>query len=121
MAKKILVVDDDLPVLTLMVDRLKNSGYEVIAASEAYQAVRLALSEKPALIVLDIRMPAGGLNAYENIRHSIDLALTPIIFSSAYVDEKVLKIVDNDPAADYVAKPFKMEVLLGKIKIRLGE
>lgn len=122
MPKKILVVDDEAPLRTLLTERLTDNGYIVFSAAEAYQAVQIAQSQLPDLIILDIRMPAGGgINAYNNIRRIGQLGATPIIFSTAYVDDTVLKKVEQDPSSSYIAKPFPMNTLLEMIKKYLHE
>ena len=120
MPKKILLVDDEIPLLEFLAERLKENGYEVVTATDGYQAVRISHLEKIDLIVLDVRMPAGGLNAYDNIRHSQATGNIPIIFCTTYIDDKILNMVEHDPLSDYIAKPFKIEAFLAKIRAKLG-
>ena len=58
--KKILVVDDDEDVVKALKIRLRSNGYDVFSASDPIQGVSMVRKENPDLIILDIRMPAGG-------------------------------------------------------------
>lgn len=122
MAKKILVVDDEPHILRLLASRLKANNYEVSTASDGYQCIKVALEERPDLIILDIKMPAGGgLNAFENLRARSSTAVTPVIFITAYASEEIRKHVLEMGAEDCIAKPFDSDDLLRKVRKALGE
>ncbi len=122
MAKKILLVDDDFNMLKLISSRLKAGGYEVITASDSIQAVTKAHQEKPDLIILDMRMPAGGgKTVYDNLKVSTKTSLIPVIFITAYPSDEMRQKVMNMGAEDFITKPFKPEELLSKVKKVLGE
>ncbi|MFC2061627.1 PleD family two-component system response regulator [Elusimicrobiota bacterium] len=122
MPKKILIADDDPEIVTMLASRLKANNYEVSAAYDAMQTIVKAHKENPDLIILDVRMPAGGgVRVFENLRKSINTALTPIIFTSAYSSEEVEKIVMDSGALDFIPKPFIPEEVILKIKRILGE
>jgi DNA-binding response OmpR family regulator len=122
MVKKILVADDELPILHLVAETLQQNGYDVLIASEGYKVLSMALTEKPDLIVMDVKMPAGGgMSAYDNIRHSALTSSTPIIFITAHVNEALIKKVQEGFAVDYLAKPFSMGDLIAKIREMLKE
>jgi len=125
MGKKILVADDELPILNLVAETLQMNGYDVLIASEGYKALSMALTEKPDLIIMDVKMPAGGgISTYDNIRNNQRSALTsstPIIFITAHVSEELVKKVQGGVAVDYLAKPFSIGDLLAKIKKMLKE
>lgn len=122
MAKKILVVDDEIQLLDLVAQRLRDSGYEVFVASDALHAVKVAINIKPDLIILDMRMPAGGgLGAYDILKRSIHTSVIPIIFATAYPTDDIRQRVLAKGARDFITKPFKFEELLSKVKKALGE
>ena len=122
MTKKILVVDDDMDFVRLLTLRLKANNYEVAVAYDGLQAIERAHKEKPDLILLDLKMPAGGgLTVYENLRLSSETTGTPVIFITAYPSEDTKKKVMQKGAADFVSKPFDPEDLLLKVKKALGE
>lgn len=115
--KKILVVDDDPDIVELIVTRLKANNYNVVFAYDGIRAVQSAIDENPDLIILDMKMPAGdGLSVFENLKKSSKTALTPVIFITAYANEAIEAKVLKLGAKDFIAKPFRAEELLEKIK-----
>jgi len=122
MPKKILVVDDEINILSLIVLRLQENNYEVFAASDGMQAVKFAHDRQPDLIILDLKMPAGGgMGAYEKLKMSTKTALIPIIFITAYGTEDIRQRLLDKGARDFITKPFKNAELLQKVKNILGE
>ena len=117
MPKKILVVDDEPNIVKMICSRLTANNYEVTVAYDGTTAVEKAHKEKPDLIILDIKMPAGtGISVYENLSNSADTAMIPVIFITAYPDEDIKKKVLEMGANDFVAKPFKADVMLSRVK-----
>ena len=122
MPKKILVVDDEINVIKVIASRLKANNYDVVTASDGTYAVKRALEEKPDLIILDIKMPAGGgISVFENLRRLDSTMMTPIIFITAHPTEEIKQKVLEMGAEDFVAKPFDPEDLLAKVRKALGE
>lgn len=115
MAKeKILVVDDERNIVELLKFNLEKDGYEVIAAYDGVEAVKLAKEERPDLIILDIMLPGqGGLEVCRQIRKEMK---TPIIMATAK-GEEIDKILGLELGADdYVTKPFSPRELLARVK-----
>ena len=122
MPKKILVADDELNGLKVIASRLKANNYEVVTATDGMYTVKKALEEKPDLIILDIKMPAGGgISVFDNIRKLPATMMIPIIFITAFPSEEIRRQVLDMGAEDFIAKPFKPEELLVKVKKALGE
>ena len=122
MSKKILVVDDEPQILHLLSARLKANGYETVTANDAYQCIKMAMEVKPDLILLDMKMPAGGgVQAFESLKLSVYTANIPIIFITAYPGEEIIKLVKDMGADGFFSKPFKSADLLAKIKDLIGE
>ena len=87
MSKKVLVVEDYTEVREMMKMMLGFYGYQVVEASNGYEAVETAIKEKPDLILMDIAMPVlDGIGATETIRQHTEFTDTPIIALSAYGD-----------------------------------
>ena len=85
--KKILVVDDEALLVKGIRFNLQNDGYEVITGSDGVQAVELARSQDPDLIVLDVMMPRlDGLGACSKIREFSDV---PIILLTAKAEDMI--------------------------------
>ncbi len=113
--QRILVVEDDLSILTGLSMNLKFEGYEVLQAQDGRAGLAKALDEAPDLMVLDLMLPE--LNGYELIkelrRRGRD---TPVVMLSAkgMETDKILGL--NLGADDYVVKPFGLQELLARIK-----
>ncbi|MFH1769017.1 MAG: response regulator [Candidatus Omnitrophota bacterium] len=115
--KKILVADDDVNIVQLIASRLKREKYNVIAAYDGMQAVNIAHEQRPDLIILDIKMPAGGgMSVYDDLKMSSHTALIPVVFITAYSSSEIKEKVLNMGARDFIAKPFNSEDLLLKVE-----
>ena len=122
MAKKILIVDDDKQIVLLLASRLKANKYEIAVAYDALQAVAQAFREKPDLILLDIKMPAGsGVSVMDHLRNSAATALIPVIVITAYPSLEIQQQVREMGAVGFISKPFRAEDLLPRIRKALGE
>jgi len=87
MPKKVLVVEDYEDVRQMMIVMLATFGYEVIAAENGYEGVKLAVREKPDLILMDIAMPVlDGIGATQAIRRHADFSHIPILALTAFGD-----------------------------------
>ena len=118
---KILVADDD-PLLSRLVEfRLKQQGFEVVLAVNGEQALTLARSEKPSLIILDGMMPIlDGFEALRQLKEAAELRHIPVVMLSLKGKEEDIVNCLNLGAADYVLKPFKPGELVTRIRKLLG-
>ena len=116
--KKILIVDDEKPIVEILTYNLQKEGYETIEAYDGEQAITLALTKKPDLILLDIMLPkVDGLTVCKRIRHT--LSNVPILILSAK-DEEIDKILGLELGADdYITKPFSVRELMARVKANL--
>ena len=114
---KILVVDDEKLLVKGIRFNLENEGYDVITGSDGMEAVELAGSENPDLIVLDLMMPRlDGLEACGKIREFSDV---PIIMLTAKADDMDKLMGFEHGADDYPTKPFNIRELKARIKALL--
>jgi CheY-like chemotaxis protein len=107
MKTRILLVEDDTETIILMKKELEVLGYDVTVAQNGVEAVQMAASEAPSLIVMDIRMPKmDGLQAVSEIRKDPKTKDIPILASTALAKpgdkQKCLASGFNG----YIAKPF---------------
>lgn len=121
MPEKILIVDDDVDTLRLVGLMLERQGYQIIAANNGNQAIEMAQSENPDLILLDVMMP--DLDGYEVTRRLRALPTTgaiPIIMFTAknQVDDKITGFEVG--ADDYLTKPTQPRELFAHIKAVLA-
>lgn len=120
--KKILVVDDERDIVKALVIRLQGAGYEVITAFDGAQGVFMAHKEKPDLIILDIRMPAGnGFSVAQRLKRSMHTFTIPVIFLTGSPDKSAEEKAMALGARFYVKKPYDPEELLDAIKRALEE
>ncbi|HXX29148.1 MAG TPA: response regulator transcription factor [Myxococcaceae bacterium] len=115
---RILVVEDDLSILTGVSMNLRFEGYEVLQAQDGSRGLELALKESPDLVVLDIMLPK--MNGYEVVRELRRRGLQlPVLLLSAKGMERD-KVLGLDLGADdYVVKPFGVSELLARVKALL--
>lgn len=114
---KILVVDDEALLVKGIRFNLKSDGYEVITGSNGQEAVDLAKTQAPDLIVLDVMMPVmDGLTACGKIREFSDV---PIILLTAKADDMDKLIGFDHGADDYLTKPFNILELKARIRAML--
>ena len=114
---KILVVDDEKLLVKGIRFNLENEGYDVITGADGMEAVELAGSENPDLIVLDLMMPRlDGLEACGKIREFSDV---PIIMLTAKADDMDKLLGFEHGADDYLTKPFNILELKARIKALL--
>ena len=114
---KILVVDDEALLVKGIRFNLQNDGYEVITGSDGVEAVELARSQNPDLIVLDIMMPRmDGLDACSKIR---EFSNVPIILLTAKADDMDKLLGFDRGADDYLTKPFNVLELKARIRALL--
>jgi DNA-binding response OmpR family regulator len=122
MAKKILIVDDDADTVLLLASRLRANKFDVMVAHDAVQAVDKAIHEKPDLILLDMKMPAGGgISVMDSLRNSAETVLIPVIVITAYPSLELQRQVKEMGAIGFISKPFTAEDLLPRIRKTLGE
>ena len=114
---KILVVDDEASIVTMLAYNLKKEGYDVVTAEDGEVALEKFESEKPDLLLLDIMMPK--MDGYEVCRKIREKSNVPIIMLTARADE-VDKVVGLEMGADdYVTKPFSVMELMARVRAQL--
>jgi len=114
---KILVIEDDRNLLETIKYNLVRDGYEVSIARDGAEALEVARSTKPDLIILDIMLPK--IDGFEVCRILCKEMSVPIIMLTARTDETD-KIVGLDIGADdYMTKPFSIRELLARIRALL--
>ena len=115
--KTILIVDDEQPIIDILVYNLKKEGYRTIEANDGITAVNMALEQRPDLILLDIMLPKlDGLSVCKRIKNSYNV---PILMLTAK-DGEIDKILGLELGADdYITKPFSVRELVARVKANL--
>ncbi len=115
--KKILLVDDEKDLVKTVTFRLKNGGYEVIAAYDGQEALQKARKENPDLIILDLMLPKmDGHKVCALLKGDARYNKIPIIMFTAKAQEEDMKLAKEVGADAYITKPFEPQVLLAKIQ-----
>lgn len=126
MAKRVLVVDDELDMRTFITTLLETSGYKPLSAVDGEQGLEIARQKRPSLIILDVMMPKeSGINMYRELKNDPELKSIPVIMVSALSKKTFFhsqKVLDEykeekipEPTA-YIEKPPEPEELLEAIE-----
>jgi two-component system alkaline phosphatase synthesis response regulator PhoP len=115
-SQKVLVVDDEEPILELLKYNLEKQGYDVRTANDGQVAVDTAKKFLPDLVLLDIMMPRmDGVEACRQIRSIPELQNTFIVFLTARSEEYSEVAAFDVGADDYITKPIKPRALMSRI------
>jgi DNA-binding response OmpR family regulator len=118
--KKILVVEDDMRIAAALTVRLRAGGYDVVSAGDGFTGLKMTMTHKPDLIVLDIMMPVGmGFSVAERLK-SLGLGEIPVVFITASKRAGLRKTAQQLGAAGFFEKPYDAEELMAAIKLILG-
>jgi two-component system, OmpR family, alkaline phosphatase synthesis response regulator PhoP len=115
MGKKVLVVDDEQSIVTLLQYNLQQAGFDVITAMDGEEGLKAVISEVPDLVVLDLMLPKmDGVEVCKQLRQQ--KIFTPILMLTAKDDEldKVLGLELG--ADDYMTKPFSPREVIARVK-----
>ncbi|MDO8872472.1 MAG: response regulator [Methanoregula sp.] len=122
MPHKIMLVEDDLPILEMMEILLRRIGYEPILVPDVLDALRQIKAEQPSLILLDIMMtPMNGWEFLEKLRGEYGMRDIPVLLftASPSVEEKIAGL--NDPKLGVLQKPVSIIELKAGIEKFLGK
>ena len=121
MAGKILIVEDDKDMATVLKMRLTKAGFEVKSAPDAILGVKYSHEFKPDLILLDLGLPAGGgFAVLERVKLSTNTSEIPIFILTGSGDGKAKERAMNMGAQNFIEKPYDFESLLSEINKVLG-
>lgn len=118
MAKKILIVEDNIVILTMQKQIFEMEGYEIFTAQEGLDALKKVHHDQPDVVLLDVNIP--GMNGFElcrQIKEDPNLSRIIVVMISAvyYSDEDAKKGMAMGADA-YFTKPYENEVLQSKIR-----
>ncbi len=117
MSKKILIIEDEKPIVDILRFNLKKDGYSTMEAYDGEEGLDIALNSKPDLILLDVMLPKlDGFSVCKKLREKIS---TPILMLTAK-EEEVDKVLGLELGADdYITKPFSVRELMARIRANL--
>jgi two-component system alkaline phosphatase synthesis response regulator PhoP len=114
MATRILIVDDEAQIVHVLRGYLERTGFEVLAAYDGREALRVARQEQPDLVILDLMLPEmDGIDVCRALRQESDV---PIIMLTARVEETDRIVGLELGADDYVPKPFSPREMVARVR-----
>jgi len=114
---KILVVDDEHNIVDILRVNLEREGYTVVAAYDGLQALEMAETQKPDLVLLDCMLPKlDGFDVCRKLRQKTSIPILMLTAKSEEID-KVLGLELG--ADDYITKPFSVREVLARVKAQL--
>lgn len=117
MAEKILIVEDDRHIITLVRYVLEREGYQVQVARDGVEGLEIAREFRPDLVVLDLNMPR--MDGVEMCRRLKAEQNTLVIFLTVHTEREAMARGYRAGADDYMVKPFELEDLMARIKALL--
>ncbi len=114
---KILLIEDERPLVEVLAVNLEREGYEVLVAYDGQDGLRQAQLKLPDLIVLDLMLPVKpGLEVARELRNGARTREIPIVMVTAKAEESDQLVGFAMGADDYVTKPYSVKVLIERIK-----
>jgi len=117
MPAKVLIVDDETMIVDILAFNLRKEGYQTIEANDGETGLKLALSENPDLVLLDIMMP--GMDGLEVCRRLRQSSQVPVIMLTAKAEETDKVLSFELGADDYITKPFGVKEMLARVMANL--
>jgi two-component system, OmpR family, alkaline phosphatase synthesis response regulator PhoP len=115
--EKILVVDDEEDILELIRYNLSREGYAILCAGSGEEGLKIARSENPDLVVLDLMLPGlDGLDVTRRLKGEDATRSIPIVMLTAKGEESDIVTGLELGAEDYITKPFNTKVLVARIR-----
>jgi DNA-binding response OmpR family regulator len=117
---KILLAEDEHHIAEMITFKLTNGGHRVVRARDGEEAVLLAGSEAPDLIMLDVMMPVlGGFEVLRRLKADAVLRSVPVIMVTAKGQERDVVNGLREGATDYIVKPFSLKELAARVELVL--
>lgn len=114
--KRILIVDDEEDIISMLKVRFEAGNYEILTASDGQEGLNKARQERPDLIILDLMLPKiDGHKVCRMLKFDESYKNIPIIMFTAKVDEKDRDISLQTKADAYISKPFEIKMLMDKV------
>ncbi|MBL3528041.1 MAG: response regulator [gamma proteobacterium endosymbiont of Lamellibrachia anaximandri] len=118
---RVLIVDDEITARQIAKDVLEDSGFEVLEATEGYEALELFEQEQPDLVLLDVEMPLlDGFETCRRMNRRMESKDIPIVMVTGRGDIEAVERAYTMGATDFVTKPVKWPILLQRINYILA-
>ena len=114
---KILIIEDEADIVKVLRKRLLDAGFEVFVAYDGYSGTKMAVENKPDLVILDLMLPGGhGLLVLKNLHLSMQTSDVPVIVTTGSKDEAYRQKIFDEGVQGFFEKPFDSEKLIATIK-----
>jgi DNA-binding response OmpR family regulator len=118
---RILIIDDEADLVSVLRFGLEVEGFEVISAGDGEEGLRLAREQQPALMLLDLMLPKlDGYKVCRALKFDERYKKIPVFILSARSGEQDRKLALEMGADAFVTKPYDMRALVGRIRQKLG-
>ena len=118
---RILIIDDEADLVSVLRFGLEVEGFEVISAGDGEEGLRLAREQQPTLMLLDLMLPKlDGYKVCRSLKFDERYKNIPIFILSARSGEQDRKLAMEMGADAFVTKPYEMKELVSRIRVRLG-
>ena len=118
---RILIIDDEADLVSVLRFGLEVEGFEVISAGDGEEGLRLAQTQQPTLMLLDLMLPKlDGYKVCRTLKFDERYRAIPIFILSARSGEADRKLALEMGADVFITKPYDMKELVAKIRVRLG-
>jgi two-component system, OmpR family, phosphate regulon response regulator PhoB len=119
---RILLAEDEKQIADMIAFKLTNSGHQVMRAADGEQALQMALSDPPDLIMLDAMMPVlSGFEVLRRLKADETVRAVPVIMVTAKGHERDVLSGLRGGAVDYVVKPFSLKELAARVELALSK
>jgi two-component system, OmpR family, phosphate regulon response regulator PhoB len=119
---RILLAEDETQIADMIAFKLTNSGHQVIRAADGEQALQMALSDPPDLIMLDAMMPVlSGFEVLRRLKADDAVRGIPVIMVTAKGHERDVLTGLRGGAVDYIVKPFSLKELAARVELALSK
>jgi two-component system cell cycle response regulator len=115
MQQRIVIADDDLTIISLVSLRLGLARFDVLSAETGADALKLIDKSEPSAVILDVKMPGGGLETLDRIKANPVTQNLPVMMLSGERDTATVMSAMGAGAADYMVKPFNPDRLLDRV------
>jgi DNA-binding response OmpR family regulator len=118
---RVMLVDDDAAVRSAVSGALAGEGYDVACLGDAEEALRQALAEPPAVVLLDVTMPRlDGWELCEILRRQSQTREVPVLFLTGRTDVRDRITAMQVGGTDFISKPFHAKDLRAKVRALVG-
>lgn len=116
MKRRIVIADDDSTIVSLVSLRLGLASFDVLSAESGPAALELIRNSEPVAVLLDVKMPGGGLEALEAIKSDPRTTDLPVMMLTGERDPGTVMSAMGAGASDYMVKPFNPDRLLQRVQ-----